>query len=115
VRQPLEQLGRAALLDRSTSVDYEVLPHANRIGDRRLDGERDPWVASDVAELLLLAEMRGDDVLAFETDPDDRHLRAPVRVDRDEVGEAVGLENLARALGEDAHPPAYSRGRWPTR
>ena len=64
---------------------------------------------------VLLEEMRGHDLVSVEAYPHDRDLRRTVRVDSDQMGEPVGLENRACALREDAHGTAYSRGAWPTR
>ena len=106
--EPLQELRRAALLDRRAAVDDQVLAEPERVGLRSLDRDRHARVPADVAQLLLLAQVRGDDVVAVEADPDDRDLRAPVRIDRDEVGEPVGLEHRSRALGKNAHRPLHS-------
>ena len=97
VRQALQELGGAALLDPRAPVDDQVLLEPGRLHDRSLDRQRDARLALHVSQLLLPAEMPRDDLVAVQADPDARHLRTTVGVQRDEVRERVGLEQLARA------------------
>jgi hypothetical protein len=113
LRELLQELWGAALGDSCLPVDDEVVLHPDRVLARRLDRERHARVALDVLHLLEAAEVRADDLVALEPDPDAGHLRAPVRIQRHQVGEPVRLEHLARAVREDCHPPeasAFPRG-----
>ena len=97
--KPLQELRRSARLESRTTVDDEVLLEAGRLHDGALDRERDTRVAGDVAELPLReAEMPGDDLVALEPDPDAGHLRRAVPVERDQVRERAGLDQLTCAL-----------------
>lgn len=86
MRQLLEQLGRPALGDPRPAVDDEVLQQAGWLQLRALDRERHPRVLAEVAELLLLTQMSGDDLVAVESDPHAGDLRGAVAIQRDQVG-----------------------------
>jgi hypothetical protein len=101
VRQALEELGRAAVLEPRPPVDDEVLLEAGRLDLGALDRERRPRVACDVPELLLPGpEMAGHDLVPVEAHPDTRDLGRAVAVQRHEVGERAGLDDRAGAFGK---------------
>jgi hypothetical protein len=90
VRQLLEQLGRAALLDHGGAVGDEVLAQAGRPDLGALEGEGHPRVAPDVPDLeLVRVEMRREQVVALDRHPDDGHVRRAVAADRGEVAEGA--------------------------
>jgi hypothetical protein len=84
-------------------VDDEVLAESQGVGHLGLQRKRHTRVAAHVPQLLLLAQMTRDDVVAVEADPDDRDLRTSVAVERDEVRERGGLEHGPSAVRHDAH------------
>ena len=61
---------------------------------RRVEGQDDPRVPLDVAQLHMPRHMRTDDIIAVQPDPDDGHLRAPVRADGAQVGHRAGLDQV---------------------
>jgi hypothetical protein len=84
----LEQLRRPALLDRRRAVDDEVLEQAGRADRAALERERDARVAADVLELALVrVQVRGEQVVAVDRDPDQRDLGSAARADRREMAE----------------------------
>ena len=52
----LEELGRPAFLDRSGSVDDDVLAHSGVVDLGAFEGDHDSRVAADVLELLLIRD-----------------------------------------------------------
>ena len=68
--ESLEQLGRAALVDRGRSFDDQVVLHPVLIA-LGLDREGDPRVAFDVADLLIDEQLADHDVVAVQAHPDD--------------------------------------------
>ena len=82
MRQALQELGRAALLDPSAPVDDQVLLEPGRLHDGSLQGQRDARIAFHVPQLLLRVQVPGDDLVAVEADPDARDLRCAVGVRR---------------------------------
>src|SRR4029453_16629108 len=108
-----------ALLDPGTAVDDEVAAKADRAQALALDREHDPRIALAVLPLLVSGHVPADDLVAVEADPDAAHLRAPVGVERDVVGERVGLDQLPgfgvqcrhrpSSFGGDETPPPDSR------
>ncbi len=58
--EALQQLRRAALGDVRLAVHDEILLEARRLNARPLEGHRDARVAPDVADLLMLRQVRGD-------------------------------------------------------
>lgn len=111
LRELLQELRGAALRDPCLPVDDEVVLHPDCVLAQRLDRERHARVALDVLHLLVAAQVRADDLVALEPDPDAGHLRAPIRVQRHQMGEPVGLEHLARAVRENRHRPTLARAR----
>jgi hypothetical protein len=103
VREALEQLRCATLLNPGTAVDDEVLLQAGRVNTRALERERNTWVAADIDELLSLTQVPGDDVFPVESDPDAGDLRRTVPTNGDEVGERTRLDQFTCALREQHH------------
>ena len=87
VRQPLQELRGAALGDASMAVHDEVLLQAGRVELRSLERDDDARVALDVADLLVQRQVACHELVSVEPDPDARHLRGPVLVERDEMGQ----------------------------
>jgi len=46
-----------------------------------------------------------DDLVVLDSDPDDRHLRAAVRVDRDQMCERRRLDQLPHGIKRRTHAP----------
>src|SRR5215208_1413052 len=86
VCQLLQQLRGAALLDRCGSMHDGVLAQPRWLYLRALERDHDPRLARNVLDLLLVRiEMRGQEVVAVESDPHARDLRAAIGVRRDEM------------------------------
>ena len=75
MRQALEKLGSAALLELRRPVYHEVFLESGRADLGALEREYDARIATDVAQLLLLKQVGRDELLALEPDPDAGHLR----------------------------------------
>src|SRR5262245_40939951 len=103
MREPLQQLWRTSLGDAGAPVHDEVVLQARPVQTRSLDRDDDPLVALDVADLLLPPQVTGDELVILEPHPDARHLRAAVGVERDEVGQRAGLDQLASTLRQSRH------------
>ena len=93
--QPMEQLRGAALADARPAVEDGVVPHADLVRPWRFERERHGRVTADVADLSVLEQVARDDLVSLEPDPDDRHLRAAVGVQRHEMRERAGLDQRA--------------------
>ena len=52
----------------------------------------------------MAEEVAADDLVVLDPDPDDRHLRAAVGVQRDEMGERPGLDQLAEGIEHGPKP-----------
>src|SRR3954469_10997512 len=91
VREPLQQLRRATLLDPRGSAHDEVPRQPALAESLSLDGDRYTRILLDVLDLPVAAEVRADDLIVVQADPDAGHLRAAVGVERDHVAERVGL------------------------
>jgi hypothetical protein len=70
VREALQELRAAALLEACPPVHDEVLPQPGRLDLTPLEGQSDTRVAADVAELLLIGEVSGHNLVAVQADPD---------------------------------------------
>lgn len=69
-----------------------------------LEGQGDPRIAADIAEFALPpVQMSGNDLVALQTDPDDRDLRGPILVDGDEMSEGAGLDEATHRIVEHGH------------
>src|SRR5262245_38097627 len=115
LRQLLEELGSAAFDDLGGAFHHQVVLHAV-LAALGLDRQRHPGVAPDVADLLILHELADHDVIAVESYPDDRHVRAPVAVDGHEMGETPGLDHgthlVAQLHGSSSAPPDHRSLAW---
>src|SRR4051794_33536666 len=69
----------------------------------RLDRQCHPWVAANVAELAMVGQVRRDDLVAVEPDPDDRDLGTAVRFERDQMGQAGALEDFPGRIRDACH------------
>lgn len=81
--QSLQQGRSAALGDVRATVDDEVLIEPEFVARARLDRERNPRITAYVADLAVLGQVSGHELLAFEPDPHDRYLGSPVRLEGD--------------------------------
>jgi len=107
VRQPLEQLGAATLLDPGRAVHHEVLVDVLVVPRLRLVRQHDAGVAADVLELALVGvQVCGDDVVTVHARPDADDVRAAVRVQRDDVGEVAAGDHLAGGVVQHGHGAA---------
>jgi hypothetical protein len=110
VRQSLEEFGCATRLDPCPTVDDQILGEPVFVAASRLEREHDPGLAPHVVELLLgIAQVPGDDVLAVETDPDDRDLRRTVGVDGYEVSQMASGERRSGVFVEHDHCASLPR------
>ena len=99
VREALQQLGRAALLEPGAAVDDEVLLQSRRVDSRALERERDAGIPANIAQLPLAGrEVPGDELVAI--DPAQTHVTWASSVERDQVRERAGLDQLAGAIGQ---------------
>ncbi len=88
----LEQSRCAAFRDTGTPVDDQILDESSLVEGPSLDGQSDPRVATNVADLLALCQVRREEFVAVEADPHDRNLRTAVGVQGDEVRERWTFE-----------------------
>ena len=51
----------------------------------------------------MLGQMCGDDLVAVEAHPHERDLGPTVGLERDQMGEAAGLQHGARGVGQRGH------------
>ena len=107
--EALEELRRPTLGDAGGAVDDEVLVEPHGVALVSLDGERDPRVTPDVADLLVLVQVGAHDLVAVEAHPHQAHLGAAVRPQGHEVAEAAGLDERPRGVGECGHGPRLRR------
>jgi hypothetical protein len=85
-------------------VHDEVLLQTGRLDLSALDRERNARITGDVLKLSPLPEVARDDLVPIQSNPDAGHLRRAVRVERDEMGERIRLDQPARALRQ-LHAP----------
>lgn len=110
MRQSLEEFGCASLLDPCPTVDDQIMGEPVFVAASRLEREHDPGLAPHVVELLLgIAQVPGDDVLAVETDPNDRDLRRTVGVDGHEVSQMASRERRSGVFVERDHCDSLPR------
>ena len=69
-------------------MDDETVTESQSVATRSLDGKNHTRIAFDVAQLLMKTQMANHDLVAFDTGPDHRQLRAAVEVGGHEM--AVG-------------------------
>src|SRR4051812_10812782 len=106
LREPVEQLPCVlALLDRGMGAQDGV-----RVQERTRvawsgEGDDHARVALDVPQLRVPPHVAAEQLVAVAFDPDDAHLRAAVGVDRAQVGERAGVDEIAQLGRKGAHPP----------
>ena len=81
----LKQFRSAALRDSTAPMDDDVLIEANLVARASLNGQCDARVTADVSNLPVLGQVRGDDLIAVQPDPDDRDLRSSVWLERHQM------------------------------
>jgi hypothetical protein len=74
-----------------------------------LQGQNNTRVPLDVTELDRPPEMTAHQLVAVHAGPDHRHLRAYVGVDRAQVNERTGLDQLAERLRQGTHARQANR------
>jgi hypothetical protein len=84
-------------------VYHHVFVETDRVSGPGLDRQGDSGIAPDVVDLSVLGEVSGDDLIAVETDPHDRHLGPAIGLERDQVREAWRLQDRARGFGYRGH------------
>ena len=84
-------------------MDDEVLLQSWRTDARAFERHRDAWVAPDVPDFLVLGQVPGNEFIAVDADPNARHLRTTVPVQRDEMREDARLDQLASAVRQLGH------------
>jgi hypothetical protein len=99
----LKQLRCTALGDASTAVDDDVFIKSNLVARTGLNGQRDAWVTANVSDLPVLGQVRRDDLVAIQSDPDNRDLRPSVRLERHQVRQRSALEYSASRVGNRHH------------
>jgi hypothetical protein len=98
-RQPLQQFRRAALDEARAPVDHQVLLQAGRLDLASLDRKRNARIAGHVLQLALIrSEMTGNEVVSVQPNPDARHLRRTVAIERDEMGKRTRLDQAPSTL-----------------
>jgi len=80
VGQALQEVGPAAFGDACLSIHHEILLQAQRVLAMTEHGERHTRLALHVLDFLPDTHVRTDEFVVLDTDPDDCHLRAAVRV-----------------------------------
>jgi ABC-2 type transport system ATP-binding protein len=104
LRQAVEQVPcLVARLDGGPRVQHRVRIQEGAGHPRRNEGQHDPGVSFDVAQLRVPLHMAADEIVAVQPDPDDAHLRASVGVDRAQVGERAGLDQVPQLTRQAAH------------
>jgi hypothetical protein len=69
VGEPLKKGGSATCRDTSCPVDDEVLNEPAFVMARRFEGQGNPRVVADVADLASLGQMPSYDLVTVEADP----------------------------------------------
>ena len=96
--EALQELWRATLLQSRRATDHEVLVQPDLVGRRGLQRERDTGIARDPSQLwLVFVEVAGNDLIAFESDPDQCDARTAIGGQRDEVSQRLGFDERAGA------------------
>ncbi len=90
-------------LDGCVRVQYGVVVKENARFAWRVERQNNAVVAFDVVQLETPAQMAANRLVAVQADPDDAHLRAPVRVDGGQVGHWAGCDQVPKLVWQDAH------------
>src|SRR6266540_2257488 len=110
-REARQELRRAPFRDARVAVDDQILLETRWVDPRTLEGDDDAGVSFDVLQLLPATEVSGHELAVLDAHPDAGDLRAPVRVERDEMPERAGLDQLTRAVGQLRHAANPRAGR----
>jgi len=81
----LKQFRSAPLRDSTAAMNDDVLIEANLVAGAGLNGQCDARVTANVSNLPVLRQVRGDDLIAVQADPDDRDLRSSVWLERHQM------------------------------
>jgi hypothetical protein len=103
VSEVLQKLGSSSLGDAGSAVDDQVFIQAHCVARAGFDGQRDTTVVADIAHLAVLGQVASHDLIAVETDPDDAHLRAAVRVQGHQVRQGRGFQHSPGTIGQRGH------------
>src|SRR4051812_366562 len=104
LREPVEQLPCVlALLDRGMGAQDGVRVQERARIARGGEREDDARVALDVPQLHVPPHVAAEQLVAVAFDPDDADLRTAVGVDRAQVGERAGVDEIAQLARKGAH------------
>src|ERR1700759_3670622 len=84
-------------------MDDDVLIEAKLVARSGLNGHRDARVTADVSNLPVLRQVRGDDLVSVQADPDDRDLRSSVWLERHQMSQRSSLEYSSSRIGNRRH------------
>lgn len=98
MRELLQEVSRATFGDRGCSVDDHILLKSHRVRPRTHERECHPTIAAHVPDLLLFQHVSEDEFIVPYTNPDHRHLWAPVPVQGREVDEGTVRDDVADRL-----------------
>jgi hypothetical protein len=75
--------------------------HPDRVRGWRLERDDDARVASHIPQLLLrAAEMRSDELVTVDTDPNDGYLWAPIAIHGHQMTQRTAVYHSAGGLGQ---------------
>lgn len=97
--------------DLGLTVEHQMVLGASRVAHLVLNGQDDPRVAAEIADLRGVGLGAEKHVVVLDPAPHDRHLRKAVLADGDDVGEGIGTEEyLGRCwkLTERSHVSSLS-------
>jgi hypothetical protein len=99
LRQPLQQLGSAIFGNSRSTMHDQIVTHANSIRAWRLERNSDAGIASYIPQLLLrAAQMRSNQFVTFNTNPDNGDLWAAISINGDQMSQRTTLDQSARAV-----------------
>ena len=99
--QLVQQLGSATFGDSSSTMHYQIVMHPNSIRGWRLELDDDAGVASHIPQLLLpAAQMRSDELVTVDTDPNDGDVWAPISIHGHQMTQRTAVYYSAGALGQ---------------
>jgi hypothetical protein len=76
-------------LNASLAIEHSVLRQPHGALGFRLEGDRHPEIALDAPYLAIPGQMASDQFVPLKPDPHEGDLRAPVRIEGDQMGEAT--------------------------
>jgi hypothetical protein len=109
--QPLKERGGTARRDPRAAVQHQVLIEPVRVPLTRDHRDRDPRIASEVAQLPLFRERADDHLVILDAHPGERDVRRPVRVERHHVGERASRDDCADGVRDWHGPHPTGRGQ----